>query len=452
MRLPAALLLVAAAAAAQDSIADRYLAQERAAFGHFETEDWERAVAAFERQIAIFRDNPRPFYNIACCYARQGDADRAGTWMALAVLHGWRDLEWFEADPDFASVRGTEAYAAAVRLVRDALRRDPPAMPGHVDPATTAPADDVTTITWPSLLEERILREQERLHMEHQLRRKLFDVYDRRMARLARYIAENGDAKDAHEAGHERVRTALLYLSRAGAGEDDADLRLVAAVTVANTAEEFLRGWPGSPLLPDVLYWRAFALGTLDDHRGDAAVLLRGLLADFPDFRFGNEARAELCSLLVREGLRDELVREFARIEAAADRDPSLRARLTEARLVAKGMPAPDRLDPSGALAAALKDWRGPVCYACVVRGDEASEEALADLRTREGVRTVVLALDPPSRTTDEELRPWLERHAVGLTVVPRGANLVEMLWLSEVPTLIYVRDGVVQSVGRTTD
>ena len=40
----------------------------------------------------------------------------------------------------------------------------------------------------------------------------------------------------------------------------------------------------------------------------------------------------------------------------------------------------------------------------------------------------------------------------MGLTVVPRGANLVEMLWLSEVPTLIYVRDGVVQSVGRTTD
>ncbi|MHC4550183.1 MAG: hypothetical protein ACYTEZ_15540 [Planctomycetota bacterium] len=68
-------LLLGGAVAAQDKgVAERFLAQEEKAFVHYHRREWSRAIAAFEQQIAIFSGNPRPYYNIACCYGLQGDA------------------------------------------------------------------------------------------------------------------------------------------------------------------------------------------------------------------------------------------------------------------------------------------------------------------------------------------------------------------------------------------
>jgi len=454
MQRLSSLLLLAAAAAAQDTVADRFLSQEREAFGHFERKDHAKAVEAFEAQIAIFKDNPRPYYNIACCYALQGEADRAATWLRLAIDHGWRDAEWLANDSDFDGIRETDAYRACWRELADARRADPPAMPRRLPLGSVPSADSVREAIGTSFLEERILRDaKEELLAEHQLRKEFFRLYDERVARLGRYIAENGDARDSDRAGHERVRTAMLYLSHAG--EDDDRLRRVAAGYVVRMADEFLRGWPSSPLLPDVLYWRAYAKGVLDEDREETLDTLRHLPRDFPDFRFADHARAELCVQLLKLGRRDELKRALARVEARAEKDPALRARLMEARLVAKGLPKANEFDPRGFTARHLKDWDGYVLLACVATGDTRCERLLKTVRDfasgRKGLKTFVFVLDPPEMTPDDALHAWIREHAAGVTeVIPRARQALDLLWLDDVPTLILARNGAVLAVDPT--
>ncbi|MHC4955860.1 MAG: tetratricopeptide repeat protein, partial [Planctomycetota bacterium] len=91
------LLVLASSAAAQKAqiqatLGEQFLAQERAAFTLYEKKAWPDAVAAFEKQIALYADNPRPYYNIACVYALQGHADRAAVWLKLSIDHGWRNV------------------------------------------------------------------------------------------------------------------------------------------------------------------------------------------------------------------------------------------------------------------------------------------------------------------------------------------------------------------------
>ncbi|MGH7162137.1 MAG: TPR end-of-group domain-containing protein, partial [Planctomycetota bacterium] len=137
MRAAALALLLAAAVAAEEAadVERAFLDREREAFAHYNRRDWTRAVAAFESQIAVYAGNPRPYYNIACCYALQGDAERAGTWLTLAVLHGWRDREHLAQDPDFAAVRDSRAYADCLARLDSALAADPDPLPRDLDPS-----------------------------------------------------------------------------------------------------------------------------------------------------------------------------------------------------------------------------------------------------------------------------------------------------------------------------
>jgi hypothetical protein len=225
-RFALCLLLFASAAHAQDSIslADRFGRQEAKAFTHYRAKAWDLAIAAFEKQIAIYSANPNPYYNVACCYALRGDAERAATWLKLAINHGWRDLRHLQRDPDFKSVRETQPFKGCILLLRRTLLEDPDPLPRRLSPSSVPAASSAEIVLQTTGEIVRAVERQGDLLAESQSRRRLFRAYDRRMAMLTRYLMENGDAKDADLAALARVETARRYL---GTERSRADDRLV---------------------------------------------------------------------------------------------------------------------------------------------------------------------------------------------------------------------------------
>jgi len=341
----ACILLLAAAARAED-LGDRFLAQERVAFSHLEKREWDAAIAAFEEQIAIFDANPRPYYNIACAYALQGKPERAVVWLELSVRHGWRNTAHMDEDSDLDAIRGTERYKRLRRRLDDLA----PIGPRPIPPSSVPPADSVTRILADGILDQARLDLDERLWEEHQIRARLFGLYDRQMARLARYIEENGDARDAHEAGRERVRLASLYRLQGAESGDD---------YVRVTAEEFLERWPTSPHLYAVLLWRA-SIGT-----GTAE--LQRLLHDAPR---GDVAARAMAEIMVRDpSTRMTLYPRFLHLYRDTEVGEELLAgRLARVRLEQDGLPDGLVFEPP------VADLRtGRVVIAIVTARDEAS-------------------------------------------------------------------------------
>ncbi len=438
------LLLLATAATAQDAtLAERFLRQEEAAFVHYNRKEWTQAIAAFEQQIAIFSGNPRPYYNIACCYALQGDGERAATWLRLSIEHGWRDAEHLGKDPDFDRMRQTEPFRQCLALLERARRQDPAPMPRRIPPEAVSSASSARTILQASQLQESLLQPREDLLTEHQYRKQLFQLYDRRMAMLTRYIAESADAPDGDEAAEARVRTAMAYLVRATADDKwDRRLREIAARYVLACAEEFLRGYPTSPRLGNVRYWRAHALARLG-RAEPAERALRALLADHGEG--APQARVELCALLADHGSREDLRREYAAFTSRWEERGALRGgvriQLAKARLLAEGIP-PD-LVKTLRLPAAEGD--APLLYVFVSIHSVDCElrlKRVRELAQAGRVRPVVIGADTPRRASDEEILRWLETHAPGLPAIARGAAHFVDLWLSKVPTLLLVRKG----------
>jgi tetratricopeptide (TPR) repeat protein len=444
VRIPVALLLLAGLAFAQDAeeMARRYLAQEQQAFVHYRTKDYDQAVAAFERQIATFSDNPRPYYNIACCYALEGNAERAGTWLAIAISRGWRDARHLAGDPDFDKVRQSPEYIVCLARLKRARDVDPDPLPVALPPGSVPPAPSVSFALQLSQREERDLRRMEPLLGEHDYRKRLFAILDRRMAVLARYIIENGDARDAGDAAAARVGGAALYLQEAeGSGEPDPALRRAGAEYVLRTVEEFLRGYPGDPRLSGVLLARAAALEALD--RADEAIpLLRVVRADHPERAL--QADLELAALLPPG---DELrqVYEGLKERAEADLAPALRGRLMRARLLCEGMP--DLADLDAGVAARIGAHEGLLAWVFVASGDSGSEETIKGLPAASArFLPVVVCVD--RGTADAELAGWIEAHARSFPTIAHGAAAIDRVGLATVPLVVVARkDGTVVAV-----
>lgn len=423
MRTGIALLLLAAAALTQDvqKTSEQYLAQQTEAFGHYERKDYAKAVAAFERQIAIFPDNPTPYYNIACCYALEGNAERAGTWLTLSIERGFRDAAHLAGDPDFDRVRQSPDYIACLTLLMEARRKDPDPMPLEVPLASVPPAPSLPIAITASRLQADAVRVNRVLCGEHRYRKLLFDVYDLRMAVLGRYIVENGDALDAADAAAERIVTAALYLAEAeGHGEPDRALREAGAEWMLRTVEEFLRGYAGDPRLPDALLARVAALDALGRDT-EAVALLRTIRADHP----AATARP---------------YREIAANEGLAT---VLRSRLMRTRLVCDGMP--DLLDLDAPAKARVAVHEGLVAYVFVSAGDVASERILEDLpgESARFLPVVVCVDEDPA-----DAGPWLAERGRSFPAIAGGAAAVERVWLREIPTVVVAkRDGTVVAI-----
>jgi tetratricopeptide (TPR) repeat protein len=433
-----ALLLLAAAAPAQDAaeVASRFLVQEQEAFAHYNAKDFPKAVAAFERQIATYADNPRPYYNIACCYALEGNAERAGTWLAISIQRGWRDARHLATDTDFDGIRQSPEYIVCLAKLKRARDIDPDPVPRDIAPGSVPPAPSVSVAVALSQLQEKAVRDMRVLDDVHRFRKKLFEVLDRRMAVLARYIIENGDAADASEAAVARVGTAALYLAEAeGQGEPDLALREAGAAAVLRTAEEFLRGYPGDPLLPGVLLARAMALRALG-RNAEAIAVLRTVRADHP--AAATRAEAELCALLPAGS-------ELREVYEAAKAKLGREGALMRARLLCEGMP--DLLDLDASVAARVQAHEGLVAYVFVACDDSASERMLRGLPPASD-RFLPVVVCVNEDVQDAELDPWLREHGRGFPAIARGAAAAERLWLNALPMAVVARrDGTVVAV-----
>ncbi len=441
MRWMLVLALLAGAAAAQDDedVGARFMEQERDAFALFEQKQWTQAITAFEQQIAIYGDNPRPYYNIACAYALQGNANRAAIWLALAMDHGWRDVRHLDGDGDWDRVRDSGAYKSArERLVR-AAKQDPPPMPRSLPLDSVRSANSVVAIQTAAILGEQQLELDTRLLEEREIRRRLFILYDHVMARLARYIAENGDAYDADRAGRERVRIASLYAMRARDGDPaDDELRRVGASYVRLSAEEFVERWPGSPELARVLLWRAAV--EPDD---TAAEQFDRIRRDFPGTVVAMRASAEWCVRQERKVVPELMAAAYQRFVEDYGKTPLgqelLATRLWRIRLRVEGLPDLARADIRPALE---QPNSGPLLIAVVIAGDEESARMLAGMRKRAGrsAYKIVVACLPEQRSPEQQA--WLDQHAQGISVAHDAGALVRMLRIPDAPLLLEFRDG----------
>jgi len=274
---------------------------------------------------------------------------------------------------------------------------------------------------------------------EAQIRARLFSYYDTTMARLARYILENGDAPDADAAGRERVRIASLYGIRAtGDSPDDKKLREVANLYVRMTAEQFVERWPGSPHLADVLLWRAAA-----EPPKTALPRFDRIERDFPNTPQAIRAAAEAL-VLRAEGERDELRLGFISFDAAYGHTPLgrqlLATRLWRVRLLAKGiadLPA-QLFEP----ALPVPD-RGHLILVVVIASDPASAELLRRARTRaaklNGASIGVIAL--PEGLSAEQMQ-WLKTEARGLHIATEPGRIARFLRIQDAPLLLEFRNG----------
>ncbi|MGH7681257.1 MAG: tetratricopeptide repeat protein [Candidatus Eiseniibacteriota bacterium] len=71
----------------------------------------DAAIPAYLKAEAIGQ-NPLVQFDLACAYARSGDKAKAMDWLDKAAAGGFRSTERMKNDPDIASLRGSEGFAA----------------------------------------------------------------------------------------------------------------------------------------------------------------------------------------------------------------------------------------------------------------------------------------------------------------------------------------------------
>ncbi len=428
-------------ASAQGSVEKRFQELEREGFDHYRRKDWPKAIEAFEHQAAVFPQNPRPYYNIACCYGLQGNAERAASWFRLAVANGWRDLAYVKQDDDFELVRQSESFRDALTHLRVVLLRDPDPLPTRLDPRSAPSVSSVRLLLSVFVSQERNIMRQSRLIEESQLRRRLFPLFDRRLAALTRYIMENGDAPDAAMAGALRVETAGRYLDRA---EDDVEgdraLLRSAAVLVRTTSEEFYRGWPGSPLLAAVRIRHAQATLRAEAERTEEATdILRKLVFDYARRPIAPQALMALCRHHARSGDIEELRRDYTLLKRKWAGDPLVQsafqtAAWSQARLMMEGLPPLPATDTEGKVFNPVALDARALLLVFVSVDSTMSQTRLKGLRELArrfgpgGLATLIYVIDDPARVKAEDRDTWIKEHTAGLRVVPEGRQAFRTL------------------------
>jgi tetratricopeptide (TPR) repeat protein len=354
-------MLLASVTFAQDRGA-KFHERELAGITHLEAEEWAKAIAAFEEQITLNAENSRPYYNIACADALQGNTISALIRLGESVAKGFHDVAHLDRDTDLDSLRRVPAFQKIRQKAEANYSRFSAIGPQVIPTANVRPAESVAVILAEGYLANLALSVDEQLQEESRIRGVLFGHYDIQMARFARYIRENGRARDAHEAGRERVRLASLYLLRSNDGEA---LKVSATALVMKTAEEFLGRWPGSAHRAEVQFWLAHAMPD-----ATAIPLLRNLVVDAAGTPSGARAAVELAlrDPTTRAEVYREFIRQYVRTELGIQ---LLHSRLWRVRLEVEGIPDL-QFEP------ALGDLRrGTVIIAVVMAGQKASVEGV---------------------------------------------------------------------------
>lgn len=81
----------------------------------YQNGEYEIAGKHFEKVLNSNQDDAIVAYNLACCYALQGDATQAATFVTYAFKNGFRGLDILYKDKDFDSVRKEPEFKKAVK-------------------------------------------------------------------------------------------------------------------------------------------------------------------------------------------------------------------------------------------------------------------------------------------------------------------------------------------------
>lgn len=94
----------------------RYAYRMGVAYGSLE--QWPQAIAAYRKADALGVPPMFARYNLACAYARSGQADSALKTLESLVQTGYSQASSIEQDTDFASIRTDARYAAVLEQAR----------------------------------------------------------------------------------------------------------------------------------------------------------------------------------------------------------------------------------------------------------------------------------------------------------------------------------------------
>ncbi len=88
--------------------------------------DYVECARAYAELLRRRPNAPLALYNLACCYALLGAADKAGIFLEAAYAAGLEDPALPDQDPDFEGVRTAASFQASLKSVRGmAARREP---------------------------------------------------------------------------------------------------------------------------------------------------------------------------------------------------------------------------------------------------------------------------------------------------------------------------------------
>lgn len=108
-----ALAALAAPVPAQDADRDRAFDEHfRRGIELLERKEYDRAVDAFQACIALRKDLPEPYYNVACAYSLKGEKEKAIEWLAEALARGFREEAHIAQDRDLDPIRDEPAFRA----------------------------------------------------------------------------------------------------------------------------------------------------------------------------------------------------------------------------------------------------------------------------------------------------------------------------------------------------
>ena len=81
--------------------------------------DFAGAGNFYKKVLIHNQDDAIVAYNLACCYALQGDAHQAALFVTHAFQNGFRDLDLFNKDTDFDPVREDTEFQKAIRDIME---------------------------------------------------------------------------------------------------------------------------------------------------------------------------------------------------------------------------------------------------------------------------------------------------------------------------------------------
>jgi thiol-disulfide isomerase/thioredoxin len=98
-------------ARAQEAPDERFQDLFKQGLASLEKRDFDPAIDAFKKAIAVDQRPPEPYYNIACAYALRGSKEQALDWLGEALRHGFNDEKHIEQDHDLDAIRGEARFA-----------------------------------------------------------------------------------------------------------------------------------------------------------------------------------------------------------------------------------------------------------------------------------------------------------------------------------------------------